>query len=175
MGGARVLMEQLHERFDKARVLGEGALDQLEPADWHFAPGTESTSIAVIVKHLHGNMLSRWTDFLTSDGNKSWRQRDAEFETDGTEPPAQIRAWWDAGWTLTLDTLASLDDADLAREVTIRQMPLTVFDAILRQHGHYNYHIGQIVYLARQCRGEHWQTLSIAKGASAQYKAKPGD
>jgi hypothetical protein len=171
----RVLITKLSERFDKTRVLGEGALDQLEPADWHYAPDPDSTSIAVIVKHLHGNMLSRWTDFLTTDGNKDWRDRDGEFETDGTETPEEIRAWWDEGWAVTMSALEALNDSDFGREVTIRQMPLTVFDAILRQHGHYNYHIGQIVYLARHIRGPAWKTLSIAKGASKQYKARPGD
>ena len=172
---ANPFMEDVLLRFENAKQLGEGALRQLHRGDWHYQPSPESTSIAVNVKHMHGNMVSRWTDFLTTDGNKPWRERDAEFETTGDETPEEILAWWKEGWGVTLATLRSLSDTDLTREVFIREMPLTVFSSILRQIGHYNYHIGQIVYLARLRRGSDWETLSIAKGASLQYEAKPTD
>jgi hypothetical protein len=168
-------LRQALTRFEKLRDLGTGALDQLEPADLHYAAGSEDNSIAVIVKHMHGNMLSRWTDFLSSDGNKPWRDRDGEFTCSGSESHEQVRAWWDEGWALTLTTIASLTPADLERDVTIRGVPLSVMDAILRQLSHYGYHTGQIVYLARMRRGTEWRTLSIAKGKSEEYVARVGD
>jgi len=127
------------------------------------------------VKHLHGNMISRWTDMLTTDGNKPWRNRDGEFETTGEETPGEIWGWWNEGWRATKEALAPLTDADLQRTITIRQQALTVFSGIFRQQGHYNYHVGQIVYLARMRRGADWRTLSIAKGKSDEYVAKPTD
>jgi len=172
--GARFL-RRICERYEKLRRLGEGALAQLDEAGLHYRESPQGNSVAVIVKHLRGNMLSRWTDFLVSDGNKPWRQRDAEFETTGDESRETVLGWWNEGWDLTMATLAALKPEDLGREVSIRGMPLDVTDALLRQYGHYSYHVGQMVLLARAHRGDAWTTLSIAKGASASYQARPGD
>ncbi len=163
------------ERFGKLRALGEGALVQLDAEGMHHRFHPVDNSVAVTVKHLHGNMLSRWTDFLTSDGNKPWRDRDGEFETRGDESPEEVWAWWNEGWNLTLATLVSLRPEDLSRDVAIRGVPLDVMDSILRQLGHYSYHVGQIAQLARSYRGDEWNTLSIAKGKSEEYVARPGD
>ncbi|MFM1918778.1 MAG: hypothetical protein RLZZ303_412 [Candidatus Hydrogenedentota bacterium] len=172
--GARFL-RRICERYEKMRLLGEGALAQLDSAGMHYRESPQGNSVAVIVKHLRGNMVSRWTDFLVSDGNKPWRQRDAEFETKGDESRETVMAWWNEGWDLTMATLASLTPGDLGSEVRVRGMPLDVTDALLRQYGHYSYHVGQIVLLARAQCGDAWSTLSIAKGASEQYQARPGD
>lgn len=170
-----VLLDSYIKRFKNTRQLGEGALDQLNDADWHRCDGPEDNSIAVIVQHLHGNMLSRWTDFLTSDGNKYWRDRDGEFTAHPQRTPAELRELWAAGWACTLQALEALTPDDLLKTVTIRRQPLSVVDAINRQLGHYNYHVGQIVQLARHYRGSAWKTLSIARGASEDYKARPND
>jgi hypothetical protein len=120
---------------------------------------------------MHGNMLSRWTNFLTEDGEKEWRKRDEEFE----EHPftkQQLLDKWNEGWTVFLDTLTSLKEEDLTKTITIRMQPLTVVDAINRQLAHYSYHVGQIVYLGRWIKSEEWKSLSIPKGASEQFNEK---
>src|SRR5690606_34143011 len=127
------------------------------------------TSIAVIVQHLHGNMLSRWTDFLDSDGEKPWRDRDGEFEP-GDASRARVLELWNAGWDCTLRALDALGAEDLDRKVTIRGQELVALDAIHRQLSHYGYHVGQIVWIARARCGDAWQPLSIAKGASRAYR-----
>jgi len=156
------------KRFENLKELGDGALAQLGDADVAYTPDPECNSIAVTVQHLHGNMLSRWTDFLTSDGNKSWRDRDGEFEP-RAHTHAETLALWEAGWACTLDTLRALQPDDLLKTVTIRGMPLSALDSIHRQIAHYGYHIGQIVQLAKLRRGAEWKTLSIARGASGRY------
>ncbi|MGA7856057.1 MAG: DUF1572 family protein, partial [Candidatus Acidiferrales bacterium] len=130
----------------------------------------ESNSIALIVKHMAGNMRSRWIDFLTSDGEKPNRHRDTEFEA----PPrtrAEVLAMWDEGWGCVFDALALLGDADLARTVLIRNEPHSVMQAIQRQIAHYSYHIGQIVFVAKHCAGESWTSLSIPRGKSSEFTA----
>lgn len=156
------------KRFLTYKELGDKTFAQIEEKDLFYQPSTESNSIAVIVKHMHGNMLSRWTNFLTEDGEKDWRQRDAEFE-ESISTKEHIIHLWEEGWKCLLDTLQSLTPADLAKTVTIRTEPLKVYDAILRQLAHYPYHVGQIVYLGRMARNEQWQSLSIPKGNSLQY------
>ncbi|MES2373567.1 MAG: DUF1572 family protein [Bacteroidota bacterium] len=156
------------KRFKYYKELGDKTFEQIEEAAVFYKPTTESNSIAIIVQHLYGNMLSRWTNFLTEDGEKEWRKRDAEFE------PMQctkqdILAFWNDGWKCMFDTLESLQPADLAKTVTIRTEPLTVYDAILRQLAHYPYHVGQIVYIGRMVKNEGWKSLSIPKGDSAAY------
>lgn len=169
------LLASCRDRFESARKLGEGALDQLAEDEWHRCDGPEDNSIAVIIQHLHGNMLSRWTDFLTADGEKASRDRDGEFMEKPVLSPEALRALWDEGWSCVRAALAGLTPEDLLKTVTIRQQPLSVLDAINRQLGHYHYHVGQIVYLARHYRGSDWKTLSIARGASTAYKARPND
>jgi len=156
------------KRFRSYKELGDKTFAQLDESHFFQQPSGNSNSIAVIVKHMHGNMLSRWTNFLSEDGEKTWRQRDAEFEESaGTRQ--QVIGLWEEGWKCLLDTLESLTPDDLDKTITIRTEPMKAYDAILRQLAHYPYHVGQIVYLGRWFKNEEWQSLSIAKGDSAAY------
>jgi len=155
-------------RLKYYKDLGDKTFEQLNDADFHFQPNEESNSIAVIIQHLHGNMLSRWTNFLTEDGEKEWRQRDDEF-TIHTYNKQQLLDLWEKGWDCFLDTLSSLTEADLSKTVYIRQEGLSVTDAINRQLAHYPYHVGQVVYIGRMIKGGAWKNLSIPKGESHQY------
>ena len=128
----------------------------------------ESNSIAIIVKHMAGNMRSRWMDFLTSDGEKPDRNRDTEFEAPPTAR-AELMEMWERGWRLLFGALEPLGDADLTRTITIRTEPHSVMQAINRQVAHYSYHAGQIVYLARHFAGDKWQTLTVPKKKSAEF------
>ena len=156
------------KRFKYYKELGDKTFEQLSEADFFFQPSSESNSIAVTVQHMYGNMLSRWTNFLTEDGEKEWRRRDAEFEIIKCSKD-HILSFWNDGWKCMLDTLESLQPEDLTKTVTIRTEPLSVYDAILRQLAHYPYHVGQIVYLGRLVKNEEWKSLSIPKGKSADY------
>lgn len=156
------------KRFRYYKELGDKTFAQLAEADLFYQPSGESNSIAVMIQHMYGNMMSRWTNFLTEDGEKEWRQRDAEFEVMQISQQ-DLLSFWNEGWKCLLDTLESLQPEDLTKTVTIRTEPLQVYDAILRQLAHYPYHVGQIVYLGRQIKNEQWQSLSIPKGNSAQY------
>jgi len=129
---------------------------------------SSSNSIAVIIRHLNGNMLSRWTNFLTEDGEKPGRNRDEEFSEPGAGKD-QLLAIWDNGWSCLLDTLRSLTEEDLLKTITIRHEPLLAIDAINRQLAHYPHHVGQIVYIGKMIRGAAWQSLSISKGASEAF------
>ena len=164
---AGTLLEELEDAFRAQKRLGDGALAQLEDADVRLRPDPSSNSIAVIVKHLHGNMLSRWTDFLGSDGEKPARRRDEEFVED-VAGIAQVRSWWEQAWQAALTELGALAPADLERTVTIRGEAHSVPRALLRQLTHTAQHVGQIVLLAKHARGEDWRTLSIPRGGSAQ-------
>jgi len=151
--------------------LGDRAIEQCSDADLFTTLDPESNSIAIIVKHMAGNMRSRWTNFLTTDGEKPDRNRDSEFE----EPPqkrAELLVMWEAGWKICLDALDSLTDQDLSRTITIRTEPHSVMQAINRQVGHYAHHVGQIVFLAKHFCGEKWQTLSVPKRKSAEFNRK---
>lgn len=159
------------KRFKYYKELGDKTFEQLDENAVFFQPATESNSIAVIVQHMYGNMLSRWTNFLTEDGEKEWRRRDAEFEETKTSKE-DILSFWNAGWKCMFDTLENLKPEDLAKTVTIRTEPLTVYDAILRQLAHYPYHVGQIVYIGRMVKNEGWKSLSIPKGNSTAYLEK---
>jgi len=149
--------------FRQYQELGEKAMAQLEPAALFQTLDEESNSIAVIVKHLGGNMRSRWTDFLTSDGEKPDRNRDGEFEIGAGTTAADVRRWWEAGWRCVFAAVESLRPDDLLRTVSIRGEPHTVLQAIDRQVAHYAYHVGQIVLLAKHLTGERWQTLSVPR------------
>jgi hypothetical protein len=148
--------------FRSQRALADKALAQLADADIHWVPDAESNSIAVIVQHLHGNMLSRFTDFLTTDGEKPNRNRDEEF-VEHTLTLNDLKRMMDEGWQCVFAAIEPLTERDLAHEVFIRAESHTVMEAILRQISHYAYHIGQIVYIAKHLRSENWQTLSIPK------------
>jgi len=155
------------------KELGDGSFAQIPDEAFHFTPNDVSNSIAVIIRHLAGNMLSRWTHFLTEDGEKSWRERDQEFEEPELDR-AGVMALWEKGWDCYLSTLRSLSEDDLLRTVHIRSEPMSVLDAINRQLAHYPYHVGQIVYLARMFRGDAWQSLSIPKGDSQAFNKGMG-
>jgi hypothetical protein len=151
--------------------LGDGALEQTPDDALHIALDAESNSIATIVKHMTGNMRSRWRDFLTTDGEKPDRHRDTEFET----PPktrAELMALWESNWKLVFDALSPLTEADLSRAVPIRGEPHSVMQAINRQLGHYAYHVGQIVYLAKHFAGPNWKTLTVPRRKSEEFNAK---
>lgn len=156
------------KRFKYYKELGDKTFEQLEEADLFYQPSSESNSIAVIVQHMYGNMLSRWTHFLTEDGEKDWRRRDAEFTIIKCSR-ADVLSFWNDGWKCLFDALESLKPEDLTKTITIRTEPLSVYDAILRQLAHYPYHVGQIVYLGRMVKNEQWKSLSIPKGKSADY------
>ena len=164
--GARYLDEARRSLRGNKR-LAEGALAQISDEEFfRVLDDGESNSLAVIVKHIAGNARSRFTDFLTSDGEKPWRQRDTEFEISKSDTRACLMEAWDAGYQTVFDTLASLQPEDLARTVTIRNEPHTVMQAIHRATAHYAYHIGQIVFLAKHWRGKDWKSLSIPRGMS---------
>ena len=164
-------LESVRKQFQYYQQLGARSFAQLSDEElfWQFNP--ESNSIAIIVNHLSGNMKSRWTDFLTSDGEKTWRQRDQEFE-DVLESRADILAAWETGWLCVFDALDSLHPDNLDTLVYIRNQGHTIVEAVNRQLAHYAYHIGQIVFIARMCKGKDWESLSIPKNASKVYNQK---
>lgn len=159
--------------FHRLRRLAEDALAQMRTEDFFASPADGDNSAAVIVKHVGGNMISRWTDFLTSDGEKPNRNRDAEFIIEVSDTRERLMEMWQRGWTLLFEALAPLSDADLARTVTIRGESLSVLQAIGRQLTHYAYHVGQIVYVAKHYRGSEWQSLSIPVGRSKEFNQEP--
>ncbi len=161
------------KRFKYYKDLGEKTFAQLSDADFLFQPNPASNSIAVIIQHMSGNMLSRWTNFLAEDGEKEWRDRDGEFNT-APKSKQELIQWWEKGWNCMFDTLASLSEGDLMKTVYIRQEGLLAIDAINRQLAHYPYHIGQIVYIGRLIKDQQWQNLSIPVGQSQQYNQSTG-
>jgi hypothetical protein len=163
-------LETSIRRLKYYKDLGDKTFVQLNDWDFHYQPNDESNSIATIIQHLAGNMLSRWTNFLTEDGEKEWRKRDEEFEVH-QYTKQQLTDLWEKGWTCFLDTLSALKKKDLKKTVTIRQEELTVIDAINRQLAHYPYHIGQIIFLAKIIKNKNWQNLSIPKGDSKAYNS----
>jgi len=158
------------KQFEYYKMLGEKTFAQLtdEQLFWQF--NEESNSIATIVKHLWGNMLSRWTDFLTTDGEKEWRKRDAEFDNDIADRGELLTKWSD-GWACMFHAINQLTESDLTKEIYIRNMGHTVLDAINRQLAHYSYHVGQIVLIGKMQCNDKWISLSIPKGTSKEYNA----
>ncbi|HMG15182.1 MAG TPA: DUF1572 family protein [Saprospiraceae bacterium] len=161
-------MQSSKKLFQYYKSLGDKAMAQLNENDLFTRPNEESNSIAIVVQHLYGNMLSRWTDFLNTDGEKESRNRDQEFE-DWMKTKAEVMDAWEKGWKCLFDALDPLTENDQDKIVYIRNEGHTVQEAILRQIAHYSYHVGQIVFLAKALKGEGWQTLSIAKNASKDY------
>lgn len=155
--------------FRAYKKLAEKALDQLQDEEYFITLDEESNSIAVIMKHLAGNMLSRWTDFLTTDGEKPERDRDMEFVIEPQTSKAEVTNYWEKGWQRTFETLEALQPEDLLRTVMIRGETHTVVQSINRQLAHYPYHIGQIVFLAKHFRSSDWKSLSIPKNKSAEF------
>jgi hypothetical protein len=166
-----IFLESVIKRFKEYKVLGEKTFGQLNDEEMHFQPNQESNSIAIIIQHIHGNMLSRWTNFLAEDGEKEWRKRDDEFEAHQFSKQ-QLLEKWNEGWKVLLDAIESLTANDLSKTITIRSQPLNVVDAINRQLAHYGYHVGQIVYLGRWIRQSEWQSLSVPKNKSEEFNQK---
>jgi hypothetical protein len=154
--------------FRYYKKLGDGAFAQIADGEIHRQTDPDSNSIAVIAKHMAGNMASRWTDFLTTDGEKEWRDRDAEFVDDVPDKDSLIRLW-ENGWDLVFSALRGLKPKDLGRVVYVRNEGHTVLEAINRQLTHYGYHVGQIVYLAKDTRSGSWKSLSVPKGKSKAF------
>jgi hypothetical protein len=159
------------KQFEYYKSLGDKTIQTLNEEQLYWQYNPESNSIAIIIKHLWGNMLSRWTDFLTTDGEKDWRNRDAEFENDLISREALIQKW-NEGWQCLFTALNSLTINDLDKLIYIRNLGHTVVEAINRQIAHYAYHVGQIVFLGKMLQGEKWQSLSIPKGNSQIYNAE---
>lgn len=156
------------KQFKYYKMLGEKAMEQLQDEQLFWQYNEESNSIAILVNHITGNMLSRFTEFLTEDGEKPWRNRDAEF-TNAFNNKEELMKRWKEGWECFLKTLEQLTDADLERIVYIRNDGHTVVEAINRQLAHYPYHIGQMIFIAKMLKNDNWQTLSIARNQSADY------
>lgn len=164
-------LEATQLSFQYHKSLADRAIVQVSDEALHQTLDAETNSIALIVQHLSGNLASRWTDFLTSDGEKSWRNRDREF-VDANIGRAELLAAWDAAWNQLFTTLSALVPEDLERTVTVRGEPHSVPLAIQRSLAHASYHVGQIVILARHWAGEQWTTLTIPRGGSAAYNAQ---
>lgn len=164
------------KQFRYYKELGDKTIEQVSEEDLFWKPNEESNNIAIIIKHLSGNMLSRWTDFLTRDGEKEWRNRDFEFSND-IHNKKDLLQEWEKGWNCLFNSLSNLTINDLNKEIYIRNMGHSVTEAINRQLCHYAYHIGQIVFIGKLAKNQDWNSLSIPKGNSKSYNenkfAKP--
>ena len=163
-------LEAAKKQFEYYKLLGEKTFEQLNEDQLLFVYNEDSNSIAIIVKHLHGNMLSRWTNFLTTDGEKETRNRDAEFEND-IKTKNELLEKWNEGWACLFSALNSLTVEDLNKTIYIRNQGCSVSDAVLRQLAHYPYHVGQIVFLGKMLTNNNWKSLSIPKNSSKEYNA----
>jgi hypothetical protein len=170
-----IYLNDVIARYRGLKSLADGAIVQLEGDELFQLFSEGGNSVAHLMKHVAGNMISRWSDFLTSDGESATRNRDAEFEIGEADDADSLLAAWDQGWQTLLTTLESLTPDDLEKEVLIRGEPHSVIEAINRQIAHYGMHVGQIVLLAKQFRRADWKTLSIAKGRSQEFNAKMSD
>ena len=159
------------KQFGYYKSLAEKTFDQLGDKDINWAPKPEENSISIIAKHIVGNLKSRWTNFLSEDGEKSWRNRDDEFIA-SYQSKKELKEAWDSGWAILFDVLNTLRDDQLENQVFIRNQGHTVTEAINRQMGHYAYHVGQIVQLGKMIKGDNWKSLSIPKGQSKTYNTE---
>lgn len=166
------LIESIHSEFRRYKALGEGAIAQVADAELAMTGPNGGNSVATICWHLSGNLRSRFTDFLTADGEKPWRHRDEEFQPRAVTRD-ELLAKWTEGWDVLLGALSSLTDDQLHDTVTIRNQPLQVHEALHRSLAHLSYHVGQIVYIAKAMRGDEWKSLSIPPGQSATYNQAP--
>ncbi len=164
-------LESVKKQFQYYKMLAEKTFDQVDDEGLFWQYNAESNSIAITVNHLWGNMLSRWTDFLTSDGEKEWRNRDSEFE-DVIKSREDMMAKWEEGWQCLFKALDSVNDDNFGDLVYIRNQGHTIVEAINRQLAHYAYHVGQIVYVGRMLAGSNWESLSIPKGGSKAFNDK---
>jgi uncharacterized damage-inducible protein DinB len=165
-------IDEAHRSLRGHKRLAEGAMAQLSDEEFFRVIGDEDNSVAIIAKHIAGNIRSRFTDFFTSDGEKPDRHRDEEFEVGGGDDRATLMRRWEENWQVVLNLLQSLKPEDLLRTVTIRGEPHTVLMAVHRQVAHYAYHVGQIVFLAKHLRGKEWKTLSVPRGKSEEFNRK---
>jgi hypothetical protein len=172
MDGGEYLREVARE-FHRYRGLAEKAFEQVAPGRWTAEPAPGSNSLAVVVKHVAGNLRSRWTGFLTTDGEKPDRDRDREFEIGAADDLPALRAGWNAGWETLFASLDALHDDDLSRPVRIRGEELTALQAIQRSLAHTALHVGQIVYVSKMLAGDRWTTLTIPRGGSKAFNAAP--
>ncbi|QKE73086.1 DUF1572 family protein [Arthrobacter citreus] len=168
MSIAKHFLSNSLKEFQGIKKLGDRSIDQLDNEELHWHPSSESNSISIIVKHLSGNMISRFTDFLTTDGEKPWRNRDVEFEGN-YKSKDDLLTNWNKGWNVVFNTLESLKEEDVLKTVKIRGEEHTVLQAIHRQISHYGYHIGQIVYIAKLIKNDEFKSLSIPKGKSQEF------
>ncbi|PWN60336.1 DUF1572 family protein [Chryseobacterium viscerum] len=159
------------KRFEYYKSLGDKTFDQLTNEQMFWQYNEESNSIAIIVKHLAGNMLSRWTNFLTEDGEKSWRNRDEEF-VNTFKTKDEVLDYWERGWKCLFEALNQINDENIYSTIYIRGEAHSVTDAVFRQLAHYPYHIGQVVYIAKMMKNEDWSTLSIAKNRSQEFNTE---
>jgi len=162
MSFEKIFKENILKRFESYKEMGDKTFAQLTEEDFFFQPSAENNTIAVNIQHMYGNMLSRFTNFLTEDGEKSWRKRDAEFELSDTGMQ-DLLSYWNEGWACVFQAIKDLEEQDFSSTIYIREEPLSVCDALLRQLGHYAYHIGQIIFIAKMIKGEDWKTLTIPK------------
>ncbi|MGO4709174.1 DUF1572 domain-containing protein [Chryseobacterium sp. 2TAF14] len=162
------------KRFEYYKALGDKSFEQLSDDQIFWQFNEESNSIAVIVKHVAGNMLSRWTNFLTEDGEKSWRNRDGEF-VNTFKTKDEVLDYWEKGWSCLFDALNQINDENLYSTIYIRNEAHSVIDAVFRQLAHYPYHIGQIVFIAKMLKNEDWKTLSIARNKSQDFNDEMKD
>ena len=163
-------LDEAQRQFRGHKRMAESAIAQLSDQDFFVTLDPEANSVAILVKHLAGNMRSRFTDFLTTDGEKPDRFRDREFELSSGAMRAEVMKWWEEGWNCVFAAIESLKPEDVMRTVTVRGQPHTVMQAINRQIAHYAQHTGQIVFLAKHLRGREWKTLSIPRGKSEEFK-----
>lgn len=165
-----IYLQSLIQRLLGYKKLADQTFAQLQDEDLFYQPNEASNSIAFIIQHMAGNMLSRWTNFLTEDGEKSWRNRDREFEPDPRFGDRRaLLAFWEKGWSCMMDTLSSLKEEDLLKTILIRGEQLIVVDALNRQLAHYPHHVGQIIYAGKLIRDRDWKNLSIPRGQSEQF------
>lgn len=164
---ASAYLDSILKRFKSYKELGEKTFAQLNEKEFLFTPNEASNSIALIIQHMHGNMMSRWTNFLTEDGEKAWRTRDEEFESQDFSK-ARLLQLWEEGWDCMFKALESLKEEDLVKTIYIRTEAMTALDAINRQLAHYSYHVGQIVFIGKLLLNAEWKSLSIPKKPSAK-------
>ncbi|GHC66711.1 DUF1572 family protein [Ulvibacter litoralis] len=161
-------LNSIKKQFEYYKSVGEKTFAQLDEKDFFWQFNEESNSIAIIVNHLSGNMKSRWTDFLTSDGEKEWRNRDLEFES-VIKTKEQLISKWNDGWKCLFDALNSVNKENFDTEIFIRNQSHSILEAINRQFAHYSYHIGQIAFIGRMIKGTEWKSLTIPKGNSSDF------
>lgn len=163
-------LKSIIKQLEYTKSLGDKTMNQLTDEQLFWQYNAESNSIAIIVKHLWGNMLSRWTNFLTEDGEKEWRKREEEFDAD-IKTRKELLEKWEGGWNCLFNAITPLTEEDVEKTIYIRNQGHTVIEAVNRQLGHYSMHIGQMIFLGKMLKGSEWESLSIPRGKSAEFNA----